>query len=340
MIFKSACLKLTAFYVLIAMTISIVFSIFLYGVASRELNRGFEKQKNIFENITPPGFFPHPSEDLDRARSDQFKESSRSLGLKLIYLNLFILVASSGLGYLLARRTLKPIEEMLEMQNRFTSDASHELRTPLTAMKAEIEISLRDKKFNLTAAKKLLKSNLEEIAKLDALSSGLLKLTNYQSRKKIVFAKSPLSEVIKNAVTKINGLAKTKQIKINLNLQNITVNCEKESLTELFAILFDNAVKYSPKHSQIKVTMEIIGKREVIVRVKDEGMGIKASDLPYIFNRFYRADHSRSKEQSNGYGLGLSIAQEIAKLHHGKIAVESKMNSGSTFSVKLPLGKK
>ncbi len=338
--FRSACLKLTSFYVLIVMIISIVFSVVLYSIASRELNQGLQKQGSAFENIAPPQFFPRPSGDLEKVRSEQFRESSKNLGLKLIYLNLFILIVASGLSYLLARRTLKPIEEMLEMQNRFTSDASHELRTPLTAMKAEIEINLRDKKFNLAEAKKLLKSNLEEIAKLDALSSGLLKLTNYQSRKKIIFTKYPLSEIVKDAAAKITGLAKTKQIRVQLDLKDIVVSCEKESLTELFTILLDNAVKYSPRHSKIHVATEISGKNQTAIKVKDEGIGIKASDLPYIFNRFYRADHSRSKEKSDGYGLGLSIAQEIAKLHHGKIEVESKMNTGSTFIVKLPLGKK
>ena len=339
MIFKSACLKLTISYVLIVMAISITFSFVLYGIASHELNTGLRRQGTVLENLPGPAPFPGPMSELERVRSEQLNESNKHLELNLIYFNLLILALAGGLSYFLARRTLKPIEEMLEMQNHFTSDASHELRTPLTAMKAEIEISLRDKKFNLAEAKKLLKSNLEEIAKLDALSSGLLKLTNYQSRKKMIFAKHSLVEIIENAIAKTNGLAKTKQIKIQFDQKDITINCEKESLIELFVILLDNAVKYSPRHSKINITTEIIGKRQVVIKVKDEGMGIKASDIPYIFNRFYRADHSRSKEKSDGYGLGLSIAMEIVKLHHGKIEVESKLNSGSTFVVKLPLGK-
>jgi signal transduction histidine kinase len=97
----------------------------------------------------------------------------------------------------------------------------------------------------------------------------------------------------------------------------------------------DNAIKYSPKASGITISLSASGK-QAIIKIKDQGIGIKATDLPYIYNPFYRADHSRSKISAEGYGLGLSIAKQIVDFHQGRIDVESKPNSGSTFIIHLP----
>ena len=108
------------------------------------------------------------------------------------------------------------------------------------------------------------------------------------------------------------------------------------ALAELFVILLDNAIKYSSAHSKIIVRNSTHGKH-AIVEVADEGQGVKASDLPHIFERFYRADRSRSKEHVDGYGLGLSIAQQIATMHHSTVTVKSIPGKGSTFGFRLTL---
>ncbi|MFA4995937.1 MAG: HAMP domain-containing sensor histidine kinase [Patescibacteria group bacterium] len=337
--FKNAYLKLTIFYVLIVMTISVTFSISLYGISSKELDRGLGKQSNVLRDIPIRGSVLQQAPDFEQIRLDQLDESSNRLRLNLIYFNLLILLLSSLASYFLARKTLEPIKEAMDTQNRFTADASHELRTPLTAMRTEIEVNLRDKKLGLPEAKKLLQSNLEETEKLESLSNALLKLASYDEEVKSTFSKVSLEEVLTEAYEKVECLANKKSIIFKNNFQNIFVKGDKQSLIELFIILIDNAIKYSPEKS--KILINITSEKDwATVKIRDYGIGIKASDLPHIFDRFYRADTSRSKEKINGYGLGLSIAKSIVNFHKGAIDAFSKPDKGSEFVVKLKLFRK
>lgn len=339
-IFHSAILKLTLFYVLVAMAISISFSVAIFNISSQELNRGLGRQTRVLRDAPMGGISITLVPSLEQIRLDQLDESNDRLRLNLIYFNLLILLLSSGISYFLARRTLRPIEESMEAQNRFTADASHELRTPLTAMRTEIEVILRGNKLELPAAKKLLESNLEEIEKLESLSNALLVLSRYQGEPKKSFTNVSLEEILVEAYEKVESMANKKSINIKCHPElgsgsgHIEINGDKQSLIELFVILLDNAVKYSPADS--KIIIDIAKEHNhVIIRIKDHGLGIKASDLPHIFDRFYRADSSRSKEKIDGYGLGLSIAKRIVELHDGTISVTSKPDKGSEFTVKL-----
>ncbi len=314
------------------MIISIVFSIVLFNLSSNEINRGLGRQENRFMMLNiPPN---NPLQNLQNIRNEQLEESSRHLKTNLIYFNFLILILSSGVSYFFAKRTLKPIEDMLLLQNNFTADASHELRTPLTVLRSEIEVGLRDKKLSLNDAKQLLNSNLEEIIKIEDLSNTLLKLSKYQEKNKLEFRKINLEEVLVEAYEKVESIANNKNIKFKTSLNNLYVNGDKISLVELFVILLENAIKYSPEKSEIKIGLSS-EKKETIVKIIDQGIGIKEVDLPHIFDRFYRADHSRNKEHSNGYGLGLSIAKRIVDLHNGKISVESEPSKGTTCIVKF-----
>lgn len=326
--FKNTYLKLTGLYVLIIMVISIVFSTIVYQISSMEFGRGFGRQAKIIQNFS----FTSPDvQDFEKARVEQIKEFNRKLITNLFFLNLAILFVSAFLSYYLARRTMQPIEEALENQSRFTADASHELRTPLTAMRAEIEVSLRDKNLNLKEAKSLLKSNLEEIGKLEYLSSSLLKLAR-SGDDSIKFDQVSLTDILETSIKKVKPLAEKKSILIKSKLINASIKGDRMSLVELFTILIDNAVKYSPNNSIVNINFSK-EKEKLVVKIKDRGIGIKASDVAYIFNRFYRADISRSKEKVDGYGLGLSIAKKIADMHQAKITVVSVPNKGSEFSV-------
>jgi len=338
-IFKSAYLKLTLFYVLIVMIISVIFSVVLYQVSVREIGNGLNRQTRFLRNLPPEENSFLPLQNLDQIRSEQIETSNHHLYLNLIYWNILILVLSTFASYFLARRTLKPIEEAHLAQNRFTVDASHELRTPLSAMKSEIEVNLRDKNLKVSNARKIFQSNLEEIEKLESLSTALLKLARYQESYQIKFDLYSLSDIITSAYEKVEKSADKKNIEFVVKIPQGKIKGDKSSLVELFIILLDNAVKYSPKNSKIQImSREHLG--QIIIEIKDSGAGIKASDLPHIFDRFYRADSSRSKEKVDGYGLGLSIAKQITEFHKGSIDVESKIGHGSTFIVKLPVVKK
>lgn len=332
--FHSAILKLTVFYVLIAMSISVAFSIGLYNISSSELDRGLGKQTRVIRDTVVQDITGIRLPDLEQVRQQQLLDSSHHLKTNLIYFNLLILLLSSASSYFLARKTLDPIEKSVESQRRFTADASHELRTPLTAMKAEIEVNLMDKKLGLADAKNLLQSNLEEIEKLESLSNALLKLARYEDGYMEEFEEVPLEEAIVSAYEKVEGLANQKSIEFKNKFKNILVKGDKDSLSELFVVLLENAIKYSPQKSKIFIGMKK-AKNFAVVRIKDEGIGIRETELPHIFDRFYRCDTSRSKEKADGYGLGLSIAKRIVDLHGGNIYVNSKPGKGSEFIVKL-----
>jgi len=334
--FKIAYLKLTLFYVLIVMVISVGFSVAIYQISSEELGRGLGRQTGILRDfpMNVPTSRNPIIQDLENIKLQQLEESSNHLQRNLIYFNLLILILSFIISYFLAKRTLKPIEEAMGAQNRFTADASHELKTPLTAMRTEIEVSLRDKGLKISDAKKLLGSNLEEIAKLESLSNALLKLTKLEEEIKLEFKELALSEIITEAFEKVESLAADKNIEFETKFKEVPVRGDRQSLVELFVILLDNAIKYSPKKSKISINIKQ-EKKHATVSIKDRGIGIKASDLPHIFERFYRADQSRSKEKTDGYGLGLSIAKRIVELHGGEISAKSIPGKGSEFIVKL-----
>jgi signal transduction histidine kinase len=331
--FKWASIKLSVFYVLIAMAISISFSIAIFNISKTEVGRGIGRTFRVINQCSleklPPGF-----ENLEHARLEQISEINSHVKGQLIYFNLIILIISSGLSYFLARKTLHPLEQAMESQNRFTADASHELRTPLAAMRAEIEVALRDKNLSKDGARNLLRSNIEEIEKLENLSDVLLKLARYEHNG-FDFKKLDISDVVVEAYEKVESLAKEKDIEFGNVLNNFKVSGDKQSLVELFVILLDNAIKYSQKGKTIDIKIFQKDKRAIIA-IRDRGTGIKTSDLPHIFDRFYRADHSRGKTVK-GYGLGLSLAKQIVDLHSGEITVTSTADKGSEFKVAIPL---
>lgn len=335
---RSVALRLTLFYLAIIMALSIGFSLFIYRISSNEITRSFAThttaggQAGFIQFISPDRF-----DDFDALRTQQQEESEHALRVNLVLLNLGTLVLGAALSYSLARRTLGPIEEAFEAQGRFTSDASHELRTPLTAMQTSIEVGLRNPKLTLKDAKGLLDGTLDEVKKLTALSNGLLKLTRSNGNGRDIPMKPvSLKKVARDAINQLELAAANKEIMLSNNVTDIKVLGDEISIKEVVVILLDNAIKYSDPKKTIELASRVQGKTASI-SVTDHGPGMKATDTLYIFDRFYRADQSRSREHIEGYGLGLPIAKQIVEMHGGSIEVKSKLGVGSTFIVKLPL---
>lgn len=335
--FHSARLKLTALYLLIIMIISMMFSVVIYKVLSDEIERFEQTQRFRIERRIQESQPPDHRLQIPMINPELLEEYKHRILIELIVINLGILFISGGLGYVLAGKTLQPIKDMVEEQNRFISDASHELRTPLTSLKTAMEVYLRNKSPNLQEAKNLISENVIEVNKLQTLSEELLQLTQYQkSNNNLKFETFFLSEIIKESKHQMAAVAKQKLIKIKNNIEDHKIEGNKYGLTNLLVILLDNAIKYSP----IKSTITIQSKKtdgSIIIQVIDEGIGISEKDLPHIFDRFYRADTARSKSKIDGYGLGLSIAKKIIQVHSGSIKVDSKVNKGTTFTIRLPL---
>jgi len=341
--FTKARLKLTGWYLLMIMLVSVSFSVVMYEILTIELDRVERLHKHRQEvEFSAPIFDEVPLELRKREvrmfmiDPEVIEDAKRRLILSLSLINLGILAGSSLAGWFLAGRTLRPIKVMVDEQNRFVTDASHELRTPITSLKTEIEVNLRDKELSENA-KKILRSNLEDVNNLQMLSDNLIKLTQYQDNNGNVVAQEiSLKDIVDDASRKVANFAKNKKIEIVNKTTDREVSVNEQSFREALVILIDNAIKYSPKDKKIVISSKV--KNNLIyLEVKDQGIGINEKDLPYIFDRFYRADESRTKKDVDGFGLGLSIAKQIIERHKGTITVTSKVGSGTSFVIKLPI---
>lgn len=332
--FERARLKLTARYLLIIMAVSVMFSIAFYHASTREIERVITKIQTL------QGYPNNQKADQKQLESNfgptlvYLEASKKEILIFLYFVNAWIFFFAGLAGYFLAGKTLHPIKVMIEEQNQFVSSASHELRTPIATLRAEMEGSLLERHISDKEARKLIKSNLEELGTLQALTNNLLQLAqihNIHLKEKMQIVS--LSKIISTAQKKVNSLAKSKNIKIINKSKDNKIHGDSATLTEVFVTILDNAIKYSP--SKTKINISSIQKRNSVkINITDQGKGISPTDLPHIFDRFYRADNSRS--QTEGYGLGLSIAKKIIEKHNGTIAVKSTEGRGSTFTIAIP----
>lgn len=227
------------------------------------------------------------------------------------------------------------LEASFEQVQQFSMDASHELRTPLTIMRGEIELALRGGR-KAASYKKTLASLLEEVLRMTSIVEGLILLAkadsgNAKMEKKPTRLDSLVSEIREDAEI----LAEQKKISVSIGkLDEATVMGDSVRLRQLMLNLVDNAIKYTPAGGKITLSLE---KRdgEANFSVEDTGIGITPKDLKKIFDRFYRVDKSRSR-LPDGLGLGLSISKWVAEAHGGRLLAESRVGSGSRFTVVLP----
>lgn len=328
--FESATLKLTAWFLLGAMLLSVSFSILIYNLSLAEFSARLgviEARLEEREVILSPQF------NFELVRDRQLEEVRHNILTTLIYTNLIILAVASVASYLWARRTLRPIEEAHEAQSRFTSDASHELRTPLAVMLAEIDMALRNPKSTKHTYREILHSNREEVERLTGLSEVLLKIARLDARG-IDWEEVELQPLIQSAINSFSEEDR-QRIKTQFSKKPIKLQANPDSLTELFVILIDNALKYSTPKSLIEVAARR-HKGRIQCRVTNDGEGIRPDEIESIFRRFYRSSASRTNTSSISYGLGLSLAQKIIELHHGEISVHSIPHEQTTFTVKIP----
>jgi signal transduction histidine kinase len=329
--FRTARLKLTGWYLLIIMAVSIAFSGVIYRAASNELSRFAEAQRNKFERrlISPniDEFRLNPPPFID---NELLEETKKRITTALILINLGILGIASVLGYYLSGKTLAPIKEMVDEQYRFISDASHELKTPLTALRTSMEVTLRDKTLENKEARSIIKDNLHDVVRLQKLTEGLLELSKSET---LPLQPCSLVEILNKSVAEVQPLADERMISIK-NVASIKpiILAEPATFGRAIVTILDNAIKYSKEKSEIK-TLILLTQKEVRLSIVDKGIGIDKNDLVKVTDRFYRSDRARS---SNGYGLGLSIAKNIVELHNGKIQIASKIGRGTTVTISLP----
>lgn len=247
------------------------------------------------------------------------------------------LVAIGGLW--LTQNAIAPIERSFSQLKQFTADASHELRGPLSVIQASVEVMRNHpERIHPKDAKKLaaiasattqmshLAQDLLFLARTDADTSATIRGWTVVS----------LDEVLQNLVELFEPLARDKQISLQYQaVAVLSVMGDEAQLGRLISNLLENALQYTLPEGEVVLTLAKQN-RFAIVSVKDTGIGIDREQLPYVFDRFWRADKARTRREG-GMGLGLAIAQAIAQRHGGKITVSSQVEVGTCFQVRLPL---
>lgn len=259
--------------------------------------------------------------------------------LILVALGVVFFGVASFMSVVMSKRAMIPISGAFSRQREFVADASHELRTPLSVLLSSIdamEMTIEPTKEEAFVGK-LLSNMRQEVKRMTNLVSDLLTLARSDSNtiesKTESFDFRPQAD---KALESVRPLAASKQISLSLHAPaTLVANGDPERLSQLLYILLDNAIKYTPNGGQVQLFLSAEG-QQLSIKVQDTGIGIKPEDYNHIFERFYRADKSRSR-QMGGHGLGLSIAKWIVETHGGNIQLESEVGKGSTFVIRIPL---
>ena len=251
---------------------------------------------------------------------------------------------------------LANLEELYQQQQRFVADASHELRAPITSIRCNLDLLAKASDLPAEEAKAALTDARAEADRMGRLVSDLLALARSDSiaqldragaigyrkdgnKKQSIDLDSLLLEVFRQyQPVGENGNGEIRKQGPRLLLQHITpvkVYGDADQLKQVLVALMDNALKYTPYEGAVSLSLAT-SEKSAVVKVSDTGIGISPEDLPHIFERFYRADQTRSRDRG-GSGLGLAIVQSIVQEHRGSIEVESTPGRGSTFILKLPV---
>lgn len=229
-------------------------------------------------------------------------------------------------------QTLEQLETLFTSQERFLADVSHELRTPLTVIKGNVGLMRRME----TVDEETLTSIDQEANRLTRLVGDLLLLAQAETGK-LPLEHSPveLDALLLEVLQEMHVLAGNK-VKLKVTeIDQIQISGDRDRLKQVLLNLVSNAIQYTPKDGEIFLSL---AKKdaEALLIIRDTGPGIPKEDLPHIFERFYRAEKSRTRSTSSGFGLGLSIAYWIIKKHGGEIDVDAQEGVGTTFSIWLP----
>lgn len=328
--------RLTATYLAVVMVLSIGFSVVFYHTTFKEVLSQVPPHGLLEEYTDENGRKIVDDEEIKHAFADRIAEGRESLLVKLAIANGFNVIIGGMFCYYLARLSLRPYRENINMQVQFVSDASHELRTPLTAIQTINEVALRNNDLTLAEAKDVISQNVDEVIGLRKLTDGLLRLARHNAQP-LEMKEVALQDVVTNAVNQVIKPAQEKNVHIEERVRNVKISADADSLATAFAAVLDNAVRYSEPGGTVYIR-SMKKNKEAHITIRDTGEGISPEDMPYIFKRFYRADASRTKDNSTGgYGIGLSITDKIIEHHGGVVSVHSEEGKGTTFTFKLPI---
>lgn len=241
-------------------------------------------------------------------------------------------------GWMLAGLAMQPIKHSYEQLQRFTADASHELRAPVAAILSNAQVGLLAPAEDNQQPRQRLENIVTQSKYMSTLINNLLFLARHQGKfNPQDITKIDIVDLLQSLANHYQALAAEKNLEFKLDIQITSQDVcgDRDLLQQAIGNILDNAIKYTPTGGIVVLRLEVKSRR-ILITVQDTGIGIPASDLPHIFDRFYRVDKARTR-QGGGFGLGLAIAQQIIQVHNGKITVESEVEQRTTFQIYLPL---
>ncbi len=319
-------------------------------LSESQLKKLYPKQNNkIEEKQIKEGFYKTLSIRAITPQGSTVIEFYKDITVEKLLLNKLLIiiilgcligtVLAIGGGFFLARRALKPIQNSWEKQQQFVSDASHEMRTPLAIIQTKTELLLKHPHSRISESVKEISVTLKETRRLSRMVSHLLTLARSDGNR-IEIQRHPIlmNDMLKQVAEYFEEMADYQEKKLRLSMTDepVYILGDEERLHQLLVILLDNAMKFTEPGDEIIVS-GWVENNMVYIKVRDTGIGINNEDIPKIFDRFFQSDLSR--EEREGTGLGLSLAQWIIEKHKGKISVESEIGKGTSFEAKFPLYK-
>ena len=248
-----------------------------------------------------------------------------------------ILATAAIFGYLVTRFALAPARNALAAQKRFIGNIAHELRTPLSVIRTNTEVRLFDADVSKEALG-LHRSNLEELDRISSLINNLLTLNALLTPEQMSFNNVDIGKIARRAIDSFAGLARAKKLQVTLSVaREHTAWGNAAALEQIVLNLVKNAIQHT-QQGEVAVTVVPAAGGALELVVADTGSGITQDDLARIFEPFFRGDRARTRSGGTGSGLGLAIVNELVHLHHGRIRVQSAVNTGTRVTVTLPHG--
>jgi signal transduction histidine kinase len=326
--FRRARLRLTLLYTAILTVIVALLSASLYEFHSHDV--GSIGRGRIV--LVVPG-------ESSIAREDpSLGEYLERLGRSIILADIITILAGAGLSSILASRTLRPVKEAVEAEQRFFADAAHDLRTPLAVMRTEAEVAIRSGRVDASEAWRILSSSLEEIQRMSAMVEQMLDLARSGSpsgHARAALAPVDLAGLARNVAEKMSKRAGEQGLTLRIDAPPAAiVHGDPRSLERAVFNVVDNALNYTRAGGSVDVCVRAHGSH-VELSVTDTGVGILPDDLPHITEPFFRGDRARGTH-AGGAGLGLTIARTAVEESRGTLRAESTPDIGTTVTLRFP----
>ena len=263
--------------------------------------------------------------------------SRRQLLFTMIKAVIIFCVLTYFIAIYLTRNALKPIEITWNNQAKFIQDASHELRTPITIVSSKLEGLLKHPNNTINDEVESIADAMNETRRLKKMINDLLTLTKEDYVDVIQKEEVDLEFLVKDLCDDFFDIAmiQNKTLKVSSNLKHKNILSDKNKLRQLFVIFLDNAFKYTEEEDYIKVSLNEKGEK-IIVKIEDNGLGIKKEEIPHLFDRFFRSENVRNKD-IDGSGIGLSIAKVICDSLKYKLEVDSEYGKWTEFKISIPI---